>query len=92
MSTLSYDFHLPFSAVFNPVRRESPRQPAGLCAERRRARNKQPIGAALTTDSYLWWVLLAGVVGILYGVLQTGTLMKASAGSERDERSVAERT
>jgi K(+)-stimulated pyrophosphate-energized sodium pump len=37
----------------------------------------------LTTDTNLWWVLLAGVVGILYGVLQTGTLMKASAGNER---------
>jgi K(+)-stimulated pyrophosphate-energized sodium pump len=37
----------------------------------------------LTTDSYIWWVLLAGAVGILYGVLQTGTLMKASAGNAR---------
>jgi K(+)-stimulated pyrophosphate-energized sodium pump len=37
----------------------------------------------LTIDSYIWWVLLAGVVGILYGVLQTGALMKASAGNDR---------
>jgi len=34
-------------------------------------------------DYYLWLVLAAGLAGILYGAVQTGILMKASAGNER---------
>ena len=34
-------------------------------------------------ESYLWWVLAAGLVGILYGAVQTASLLKASAGNEK---------
>ncbi|MBX7247813.1 MAG: sodium-translocating pyrophosphatase [Caulobacteraceae bacterium] len=34
-------------------------------------------------DLYLWLALAAGLIGILYGALQTGVLMKSSPGNER---------
>jgi K(+)-stimulated pyrophosphate-energized sodium pump len=37
----------------------------------------------LTTNSYIWAVLLAGAIGILYGVWQTAALLKSSAGNAR---------
>ncbi len=37
----------------------------------------------MATNSYIWAVILAGVAGILYGVWQTASLMKASPGNAR---------
>jgi len=34
-------------------------------------------------SSYLWLVIAAGVLGVLYGAIQTGALMKASAGNDK---------
>ena len=34
-------------------------------------------------SSYLWLVIAAGVLGVLYGAVQTGALMKASAGNDK---------
>ena len=32
---------------------------------------------------YLWLVIAAGALGVLYGAIQTGALMKAGAGSDK---------
>ena len=34
-------------------------------------------------DSYIWWVIAAGFLAVLYGIVQTATLMQASAGNDK---------
>jgi K(+)-stimulated pyrophosphate-energized sodium pump len=34
-------------------------------------------------SSYIWWVIAAGVLAVLYGIVQSATLMRASAGSDK---------
>ena len=34
-------------------------------------------------DSYIWWVIAAGLLAVLYGIVQTATLMQASAGNDK---------
>ena len=34
-------------------------------------------------SSYIWWVIASGVLAVLYGIVQSATLMRASAGSDK---------